>query len=114
MHHRHIPKLEGTGFIHWNHHDQQIEKGPVFDEVRPLYKYFERMLTRYLETSPPRSRLRTVAETELRILDRVRLDDALTSDCNFKPLILEGNLAIVLEVGRGFCHEFVERVCLNC
>ncbi|WP_226012186.1 hypothetical protein [Halomicrobium salinisoli] len=36
MHHVHLPKLEGAGFIRWNHAQHRVERGPTFDEIRPL------------------------------------------------------------------------------
>ncbi|WP_415380459.1 ArsR family transcriptional regulator [Halosimplex sp. TS25] len=36
MYHMHLPKLEDAGFIRWNRDEQQVEKGPVFEEIRPL------------------------------------------------------------------------------
>lgn len=36
MYHRHLPKLEDAGFIRWKRDAQQVTKGPVFEEIRPL------------------------------------------------------------------------------
>lgn len=36
MYHMHLPKLEDAGLIHWNRDDQQVEKGSVFEKIRPL------------------------------------------------------------------------------
>ena len=36
LHHTHLPKLEELGLIRWNQADEEVVKGPRFDEIRPL------------------------------------------------------------------------------
>lgn len=36
MYHKHLPKLEAYGFIHWEKDTDEIVKGPEFDNIRPL------------------------------------------------------------------------------
>ena len=36
LHHVHLPKLEGYGFITWDRETNQVVKGPQFDEIEPL------------------------------------------------------------------------------
>ncbi len=36
MHHVHLPKLESYGFIRWDQDNNEVSKGPDFDEIRPL------------------------------------------------------------------------------
>ncbi|RKD93468.1 DUF7344 domain-containing protein [Halopiger aswanensis] len=35
-HHRHLPKLDESGFIDWDREEQVITKGPRFDEIEPV------------------------------------------------------------------------------
>lgn len=42
MHHLHLPKLEGAGFIRWERESGEIYKGPRFEEIRPLLELFEK------------------------------------------------------------------------
>jgi predicted transcriptional regulator len=41
MHHSHLPKLEEAGFIEWNQETNTVEKGPQFEEIRPLLRLME-------------------------------------------------------------------------
>lgn len=41
MQHNHLPKLADYGFIEWNKHQQEVLKGPEFDEIRPLLKLLD-------------------------------------------------------------------------
>ena len=41
MNHTHLPKLEDAGFIEWNRDSNTVEKGPRFDEVRPLLELMD-------------------------------------------------------------------------
>jgi hypothetical protein len=34
LYHRHLPKLEESGFIGWNRDTQEVVKGPRFNEIR--------------------------------------------------------------------------------
>lgn len=36
MYHNHLPRLEDAGLIEWQKEDQQVVKGPKFDEIEPL------------------------------------------------------------------------------
>lgn len=36
MHHVHLPKLEGSGFIDADRQQRSVTRGPRFDEIRPL------------------------------------------------------------------------------
>lgn len=36
MQHVHLPKLAEMGFIEWHPERHEVEKGPKFDEIRPL------------------------------------------------------------------------------
>ena len=36
MFHSHLPLLEQLGFIRWNRDEDEVVKGPRFDEIRPL------------------------------------------------------------------------------
>lgn len=38
MQHIHLPKLEDNGYIMWNKDNQQVVKGPQFEEIKPLLK----------------------------------------------------------------------------
>lgn len=41
MHHVHLPKLANLGFIEWNRERHFMEKGPNFDEIRPLLELLD-------------------------------------------------------------------------
>lgn len=41
MHHVHLPKLADYGFINWSRTSDEFEKGPNFDEIRPLLELLE-------------------------------------------------------------------------
>lgn len=41
MHHVHLPKLEEYGFVEWHRDDNEVVKGPRFDEIRPLLELIE-------------------------------------------------------------------------
>lgn len=41
MHHTHLPKLDGTGFIEWDRDSKAISKGPRFEEIRPLLELLD-------------------------------------------------------------------------
>ncbi|MFC4439494.1 MULTISPECIES: DUF7344 domain-containing protein [Natrialbaceae] len=36
MHHVHLPKLEEAGLIEWDRATNEVQRGPQFEEVRPL------------------------------------------------------------------------------
>lgn len=36
MQHVHLPKLEDSGFIHWDRENHLVLQGPQFDEIKPL------------------------------------------------------------------------------
>jgi len=36
LHHDHLPRLADAGFIHWEPKTGSVEKGPRFEEIRPL------------------------------------------------------------------------------
>ena len=36
LHHIHLPKLEEYAYIHWDRDAQEITKGPLFEDIRPL------------------------------------------------------------------------------
>lgn len=36
MNHVHLPKLEEYGFIDWDEDRNEVSKGPMFEEIRPL------------------------------------------------------------------------------
>lgn len=40
--HLHLPKLEDYGFIRWDREAGVVERGPRFDEIRPLLEFLER------------------------------------------------------------------------
>jgi hypothetical protein len=42
LEHVHLPKLEAAGYISWDREQQEIRKGPKFDEIRPLLELIER------------------------------------------------------------------------
>lgn len=46
----HLPKLDETGYIRWDRERSMIEKGPRFDEIRPLLT----VLADYEECPDPR------------------------------------------------------------
>lgn len=39
--HRHLPKLDSSGYIDWNQDTGEISKGPRFEEVEPLLDLIE-------------------------------------------------------------------------
>ena len=39
--HAHLPRLEDYGFIRWDRATAEIEKGPKFDEIRPLLEFLD-------------------------------------------------------------------------
>lgn len=41
LHHRHLPKLDETGYIDWKEDTGQIRRGADFDEIRPLLKLLD-------------------------------------------------------------------------
>ena len=41
MDHVHLPKLAEYGFIDWDKEAHQVEKGPKFDEIRPLLELLD-------------------------------------------------------------------------
>lgn len=41
MNHVHLPKLVDYGFITWNEDTHEVEKGPDFDEIRPLIELLD-------------------------------------------------------------------------
>jgi hypothetical protein len=41
MTHVHLPKLEAAGVIEWDRDQNEISKGPVFDELRPLLELMD-------------------------------------------------------------------------
>jgi hypothetical protein len=36
MRHVHLPKLVEYGFVVWDEDEHEVEKGPNFDEIRPV------------------------------------------------------------------------------
>lgn len=42
MNHVHLPKLEGHGFIVWDQANNEVHKGPNFDQIRPLLELLVR------------------------------------------------------------------------
>jgi hypothetical protein len=41
MNHVHLPKLAEYGFIEWDRQSHKVEKGPNFDEIRPLLELLD-------------------------------------------------------------------------
>lgn len=41
LHHEHLPKLDAHGFIEWDRDENEVQKGPTFDEIRPLLVLLE-------------------------------------------------------------------------
>lgn len=41
MYHTHLPKLEDYGFIRWDKASHEIDKGPQFEEIRPLLEFVD-------------------------------------------------------------------------
>lgn len=41
MHHRHLPKLEAHGFIHWDRKAGVVFKGQQFEDIRPLIELID-------------------------------------------------------------------------
>ena len=41
MFHSHLPMLEERGFIRWDREENEVEKGPRFDEIRPLLELIQ-------------------------------------------------------------------------
>jgi len=48
MNHVHLPKLEEHGFIVWDRANDEVSKGPNFDQIRPLLE----MLVRHEDELP--------------------------------------------------------------
>lgn len=40
QHHTHLPKLADYGFIRWEPETNTVEKGPQFEEIRPVLELF--------------------------------------------------------------------------
>lgn len=41
MQHVHLPKLAGMGFIVWDRPENEVRKGPNFDDIRPLLELLD-------------------------------------------------------------------------
>ncbi|WP_084186471.1 helix-turn-helix domain-containing protein [Haladaptatus litoreus] len=41
MHHKHLPRLEDKGFIHWNKDAYEVKTGPQFGNIRPVLKFLD-------------------------------------------------------------------------
>lgn len=41
MCHNHLPRLEEAGFITWDREQHVVEKGPQFEEIKPVLDLFE-------------------------------------------------------------------------
>lgn len=41
LYHIHLPKLAAAGFIEWDREANKVEKGPQFEEIRPLLELME-------------------------------------------------------------------------
>jgi hypothetical protein len=41
MDHVHLPKLAEYGFIEWDKENNEVKKGPAFDEIRPLLELLD-------------------------------------------------------------------------
>jgi hypothetical protein len=41
MYHNHLPKLDAQGFVRWDRDTHEIERGPRFEEIRPLLELLD-------------------------------------------------------------------------
>jgi hypothetical protein len=41
IYHTHLPKLAEYGFIEWDRERSEVERGPNFDEIRPLLELLD-------------------------------------------------------------------------
>ncbi|ADB63317.1 hypothetical protein Htur_4507 (plasmid) [Haloterrigena turkmenica DSM 5511] len=41
MYHNHLPRLEVAGFITWDREQHVVEKGPQFEQIKPVLEVFE-------------------------------------------------------------------------
>ncbi|VTT86294.1 hypothetical protein DM2_2332 [Halorubrum sp. DM2] len=41
MYHSHLPKLADLGFIEWDPDENEIRKGPRWDDIAPLLRLIE-------------------------------------------------------------------------
>jgi hypothetical protein len=53
LQHVHLPKLEAHGLIEWDRDDDEVSKGPQFEEIRPLLE----LLVGHEEELPPEDEL---------------------------------------------------------
>lgn len=60
MYHMHLPKLEEVGFIRWDRDAQEVQKGPAFEEIRPLLEVLHENATKILREQSP-----TITSTEV-------------------------------------------------
>ena len=49
MEHVHLPKLEDHGFIEWDQENNEVSKGPKFEDIRPLLK----LMVDHMDELPP-------------------------------------------------------------
>lgn len=40
-HHVHLPKLEDSGYVHWDRRRDEVSPGPRFEELLPLLEFVE-------------------------------------------------------------------------
>ena len=52
LHHAHLPKLEDYGLIEWDRGRNEITKGPLFHQIRPLLVLLEENRDQLAEAPP--------------------------------------------------------------
>lgn len=50
MYHIHLPKLQDAGVIEWDRGNQQVLKGPAFDQIRPYLEVVRREMSSDINT----------------------------------------------------------------
>ena len=41
LYHNHLPRLDAEGYISWDRYTNQVERGPKYDEIRPLLELLD-------------------------------------------------------------------------
>jgi hypothetical protein len=47
LYHSHLPKLDEVGLVRWDQEDHTVERGPRFEELRPLLETLDENTDRY-------------------------------------------------------------------
>ena len=41
LYHHHLPRLDEEGYVAWNRYTNEVERGPKYDEIRPLLELLD-------------------------------------------------------------------------